>query len=187
MSDTALVIVDMVRDFTHPDGRVFYPRNRRIIPNIRRVLDAFRGTNNVVIFMRHRYRKDKPDRNLKTMRLCCIEGTPGVEIDAELRPLDTEYVIPKRRYSAFFGTDLDLVLRENGVKHVVIVGTKTNCCINATALDGYYREYDVYVVSDCVGTDDEGTNDAYLRDIAKYIGSVADSDEIIGKLERGEL
>ena len=187
VSETALLIVDMVRDFTDPDGKVFYPQNRQIIPNIRRLLEAFRRRDKVVIFMQHRYRKNKPERNLKMMRPCCIEGTAGVEIDAELTPLDTEYVIPKRRYSAFFGTDLDLVLRENGVRNIVIVGTKTNCCINATALDGSYREYGIYVVSDCVGTDDEVTNAAYLRDIGKYIGSVAESDEIIHQLDRGEL
>ncbi len=187
MPKTALLIVDMVRDFTHPEGKVFYPKNREIAPKIRELLDACREAGLLVVFMQHRYRKGKPDRNLAAMRPCCIEGTKGIEIDELLRPLEGEYVIPKRRYSSFYGTDLDLVLRENGIKNVLIVGTKTNCCINATALDSYYREYNAYVISDCVGTDDESTNEIYLRDIGKYIGSVRTSGEIIAMIKAGEL
>ena len=64
------------------------------------------------------------------MRPNCIEGTFGIEIDPMLEVDEKkDYVIRKRRYSGFFGTDLDLVLRENEVENVVVVGTKTNCCI----------------------------------------------------------
>ena len=187
MPETALIVVDMVFDFTHPEGKVFYPQNREIIPRIKKLLDLFRDKEMTVVFMQHRYRRGMPEKNLENMRECCLEGTCGVEIDPELAPRDGEYVIPKRRYSAFYGTDLDLVLRENGVKNLVIVGTKTNCCINATALDSYYRNYNTFVVSDCVGTDDEATNATYLRDISKYIGVVLESTELENRIERGLL
>ncbi len=187
MSKSALLIVDMIHDFTHPEGRVFYPQNREIIPQISKVLNECRKAGCTVIFMQHRYRKNKLDNNLLSMRPCCLEGTAGVEIDSDLTPLESEYIIPKRRYSAFYGTDLDLVLRENNVRNVIITGTKTNCCINATALDSYYRNYATYVVSDCVGTKDRTTNDIYLRDIDKYIGTVISSDNLIAKLREGVL
>ena len=133
MKNTALLIVDMVRDFTDPEGLVFYPQNREILPRIRRVLDKCREKDCLIVFLQHCNRKGKEDRRIASMRPNCIEGTPGIEIDPML-PVDEEkdYVIRKRRYSGFFGTDLDLVLRENHIENLIIVGTKTNCCIRAT-------------------------------------------------------
>ncbi len=76
-----------------------------------------------------------------------------------------DYLNKKRRYSGFFSTDLDLVLRENGVQNTIIVGTKTNCCIRATAMDAYYRDYNAIVISDCVATNDEVVNQIHLNEI----------------------
>ena len=79
------------------------------------------------------------------MRPNCIEGTFGIEIDPMLEVDEKkDYVIRKRRYSGFFGTDLDLVLRENEVENVVVVGTKTNCCIRATVTDAFYLNFREY-------------------------------------------
>ena len=113
MGKTALIIVDMVRDFTDPEGLVYYPQNREILPKIRQVLDKCREKGVLIVFMQHCNRQGKPDRKAASMRPNCLEGTFGIEIDPML-PVDEEkdYVIKKRRYSGFFGTDLDLVLRE---------------------------------------------------------------------------
>ena len=73
-SQTALVVVDMVRDFTDPDGLVFYPMNRQILPAVVRLVDLCHQTGTLVIFMQHRYRSGKYDRNLETMRPNCIEA-----------------------------------------------------------------------------------------------------------------
>ena len=120
MYKTALLIVDMVKDFTDPEGLVFYPQNREILPRIKRVLDKCREKDVLVVFLQHCNRKGKFDRKAASMRPNCIEGSGGEEIDPML-PVqeETDYVIKKRRYSGFFGTDLDLVLRENGVKNVM--------------------------------------------------------------------
>jgi Isochorismatase family. len=188
LAKTALIIVDMVRDFTSPDGKVFYPQNQAILPNIQKVLAKCREYGALIIFIRNSYRKDKYDKNLQTMRVNCIEGTGGDEIDPSLKvdPVK-DYVIKKRRYSSFFGTDLDLVLRENGVKNVIVVGTKTNCCIRATVTDAYYLNYEVYVVSECVATNDETVNRVHLEDINKYLGHVVTMDELFEKFEGGIL
>lgn len=179
-----MIIVDMVRDFTQPGGKVFYPQNREILPNIREVLDDCRSHGCLIVFMRNSYRKGKFDKNLETMRVNCIEGTGGDEIDPAL-PVNpkTDYVIKKRRYSSFFGTDLDLVLRENHVRNVIVVGTKTNCCIRATVTDAYYLDYDVYVVKECVATNDETVNRVHLQDIDKYLGHVITMQQLSEKLE----
>jgi nicotinamidase-related amidase len=186
--ESALIVVDMVVDFTQPQGRVFYPQNREILPRIVRLIELCRSQGMLIIFMRHSYRKDKPDKNLSAMRPNCIEGTGGDELDPML-PVDPvrDYVLRKRRYSAFFGTDLDLVLREHGIKNVIIVGTKTNVCIRSTVTDAYYLYYNTIVVSDCVATNDEIVNKVHLDDIQRYFGTVLTTDELIELFKKGEL
>ena len=176
MNKTALIVVDMVKDFTDPQGLVYYPQNEQVLPTIAKVIEACRAHGKEIIFMQHCYRKDKPEKNLVNMRPNCLEGSGG-----------EDYVIKKRRYSAFFGTDLDLVLRENHVENVIIVGTKTNCCIRATVTDAYYLDYNTIVLSDCVATNSEEVNRVHLEDIRKYFGTVMTSEELFKKLEAGVL
>lgn len=188
MSKSALIVVDMVHDFTDPQGLVYYPQNREVLPRISAVVERCRDYGMTIVFMQHCYRKDKPDRNLTTMRPNCIEGSGGEAIDPLLRvdPVH-DYVIKKRRYSAFFGTDLDLVLRENDVKTVVVVGTKTNCCIRATVTDAYYLDYRVIVLRDCVATNSDVVNEVHLTDIEKYLGTVLTSEELYAQMREGTL
>ena len=89
--------------------------------------------------------------------------------------------------SGFFGTDLDLVLRENGVENVIIVGTKTNCCIRATVTDAFYLNYNPYVIRECVATNSETVNEVHLTDIDKYLGKVIDMNTFSKMLEEGQL
>lgn len=185
---TALVIVDMVRDFTDPDGLVFYPQNREVLPRIAEVLAKCREKGKLVIFLQHCNRAGKVDEKAAAMRPNCIEGTPGIEIDPMLEvDVERDYVIRKRRYSGFFGTDLDLVLRENGIRHLIVVGTKTNCCIRATVTDAFYLNYDPIVVRECVATNSDVVNQVHLDDIAKYLGRVVSEDELFSMLDEGVI
>ncbi len=188
MSKTALIVVDMVRDFTDPQGLVYYPQNREILPRIVEAVERCRSYGMTLVFMQHCYREGKPEKNLENMRPNCIEGSGGEELDP-LLPVDKahDYVIKKRRYSAFFGTDLDLVLRENGVENVIIVGTKTNCCIRATVTDAYYLNYHVIVPRDAVATNSDAVNEVHLEDIRKYFGEVTTLAELYGRMEKGLL
>ena len=183
MSKTALIVVDMVRDFTDPDGLVYYPQNREILPRIAEAVQRCREYGMTIVFMQHCYRAGKPDKNLVNMRPNCIEGTGGEDIDPMLcvDPIH-DYVIKKRRYSAFFGTDLDLVLRENHVENVIVVGTKTNCCIRATVTDAYYLDYHVIVPRDAVATNSDTVNTVHLEDIRKYFGEVTTLGEIYERM-----
>jgi nicotinamidase-related amidase len=178
----------MVYDFTNPNGLVYYPQNGEILPKIRQVLDWSRGKDLLIIFLQNCYRKDKPEKNLVNMRPNCMEGSGGEEIDTML-PVNEkkDYVIKKRRYSGFFGTDLDLVLRENHITNTIIVGTKTNCCIRATVTDAYYLDYKPIVIRECTATNSEIVNEVHLTDIQKYLGEVITMDEFKARLDRGEL
>lgn len=186
MNETALIIVDMVKDFTDPSGLVYYPQNSEVLPQIAKVLQKCREKGKLVIFLQHCNRAGKPDEKAAAMRPNCIEGSGGEEIDPMLKvDRENDYVIKKRRYSGFFGTDLDLVLRENHIKNTVIVGTKTNCCIRATVTDAFYLNYNPIVIRECVATNSETVNNVHLEDIRKYLGTVVDINTFFEKLESG--
>lgn len=183
---SALIIIDMVFDFTDPKGKVYYEDNAKILPKVQEALEFCRNNDILVIFIQHRHRKDKPDKNLVGMRPNCIEGTGGEMIDPSLKvDQKKDYVIQKRRYSAFFGTDLDLVLREHDIKYLIMVGTKTNCCVRATVTDAYYLDYYPIVLSDCVCTNSDLVNEVHLTDIEKYLGTVMTLEELKIKVEKG--
>lgn len=176
---TALIVVDMVYDFTNPAGKVFYPQNEIILPKVNEAVDIARKNGALIVFMKHCYRSGQFDKNLAgTMRSCCVEGTGGEELDQRLHVEKGDFIIQKRRYSAFYGTDLDLILREHGVKKVIVVGTKTNCCIRATVTDSYNLAYDTCVIRECVSTDDDDVNQMHLTDIEKYLGQVISIKEL---------
>lgn len=186
MSKTALLIVDMLHDFVHPEGAVFYPENQAIVPAVQTILKACREAGCLIVFMQQRYRAGKLEKNLKAMRPCCLEGSGGENIIDDLPVQDSDYVIPKRRYSSFYGTDLDLVLREHGVERVIIVGTKTNNCIVATAFDAHYRDYETVIIKECVATRDDATQAIYLHDIDRYLGQVMGLEDALLALKRGD-
>lgn len=187
MKKTAYIIVDMVKDFTHPDGLVFYSQNKEVLPKINEVLEKCRQHGCLVIFLQHCYRKGKFDKNLITMRPNCIEGSGGEDLDDIFTVIDSDYIVKKRRYSGFFGTDLDAILREHKIENTVIVGTKTNCCIRATVTDAYNLDYNAIVIRECVATNSKELNDMHLTDIQKYLGTVLTMEELYSKLEGGEL
>jgi nicotinamidase-related amidase len=81
-----------------------------------------------------------------------VDGTPGVDIYPELAPAPGEHVIKKHRYSGFFGTDLDMILREWGVDTVIVSGTITESCCLATVRDAMFRNYRVIFLSDATAT-----------------------------------
>ena len=83
-----------------------------------------------------------------------VDGSPGTEIYKDLALAPGEHVIKKHRYSAFFATDLDLILREWGVKTAIISCTTTENCCHATARDAMFRNYQVAFLSDATGTFD---------------------------------
>lgn len=189
MSKSALVVIDMLYDFAHPDGQVFYPQNQEVLPHICEVLEFCRKKDILIIFAQHYHRQYLYDKELTTgRRLNCMEGTGGEALMPELQyNPQKEYLVKKRRYSAFSGTDLDRILREHDIKNVIMCGTKTNCCIRATAEGAYHLEYLPIVIKDCVATNSEVINEVHLTDIDKYLGKVMTKIELFDAIERGEL
>ncbi|MEU1168465.1 cysteine hydrolase [Streptomyces sp. NPDC005921] len=95
----------------------------------------------------------------------CIEGWPETELSQGLRPRPDEFLIRKRRYSAFFGTELEIVLKAYRAETLVLIGGLTDVCVHYTAVDAHQHDYRVRVVTDCVGGSSRQAHDAALRAI----------------------
>ncbi len=144
---SALVVVDMQKDFCYPDGKLF--GGERVTEIFENVADAVNSAREKmpVIFTQDYHRRDDPE--FKIWPEHCVAGTEGAEIIDEIEVKEEDYIIKKRRYSAFFGTDLDLTLRELGIGGLYLAGVLTNICVLHTAGDAALRGYDVTVIKDC--------------------------------------
>ena len=97
----------------------------------------------------------------------------------DVRPLSDEVIVTKHRYGAFENTDLDLVLRSNRIKSVIITGVATNVCCETTARQAFMKDYYVLFTSDCCATYSQAQHDATLFNIDQFFGQVVTSDEIM--------
>src|SRR5438132_3479684 len=158
---TAMIVVDMQNDFVAPGAAMETPAARAVVPRLTEALKICRDAGIKIIYTAHVHRRDGSDMGLFddmhapiAKRAALVDGTPGVEIYPELAPASGEHVIKKHRYSGFFGTDLDIILREWGIDTVIISGTTTENCCQATARDAMFRNYRVVFLSDATATYD---------------------------------
>lgn len=171
-SRTALLVVDMQRDFVEPGGFGELLGNdvtplRRAVEPTRRVLEAFRRARMPVIHTREGHRPDLTDcppskrarGRLKVgigdpgpMGRILIRGEYGHDIIDELKPLPTEPVIDKPGKGAFYATDLEPVLTHQGIRSLVVTGVTTEVCVQTTVREANDRGYDCLVLEDCVAS-----------------------------------
>lgn len=143
----ALIVVDMQKDFCYRNGALYIENAEQIFEATKRVVDEARRRGMRIIFTQDWHRSD--DEEFKLWPKHCVMNTWGAEIIDELKPREEDYFVKKRRYSAFFATDLDLTLRELKIEKVFICGVATNICVLHTAGDAAIRGYKVAVIKDC--------------------------------------
>ncbi len=156
----AILVVDMLNDFVY--GALACDRGKAIVPANVELLDAARNAGVPVIFCNDAHRKGI-DRELKLWGDHAIAGTPGAEVIPELKMSESDYVVPKRRYSGFFQTDLDILLKELGVETVVMTGLHTHMCVRHTSADAYCLGYNVVVAKEAT---DSFTEEDYINGLA---------------------
>ncbi len=181
---SALLVVDMQKFFLHPESRTFTAGGPAIIPNAVRLLDAFRKAGKPVIFTRHVHDPSLNDAGIMGWwwKGMCIEGSPESEVIPELSPLTGEKQIFKHRYSSFYNTDLETVLRVLKVEDIVITGVMTNLCCESTARDAYYRDYRVHFPADATGSITEELHIASLLGLALGFARVTKTSILLGEL-----
>lgn len=138
-------------------------------PRVRDLIASCRESGVPVVFIQEVHKPTLVDigRELDGAEgVHCIEGEPGTELAAWLQPRPEEFVIRKRRYSAFFATELELVLKSYRADTVLLVGGLTDVCIHYTAVDAHQHDYRVRVLTDCVAGSSRRARDAALEAIA---------------------
>jgi biuret amidohydrolase len=153
---TALLIIDFQTDvFTGGPWTVVGAAE--VLPKAQQVLAAARRAKLPIVHTQEVHRKQLVDfgRELDGAEpIHCLETLPGTQIYPDLVPIEGEFVIQKRRYSCFFATDLEILLKGLKVDRLVIMGALTNVCVHYTALDAHQRDYPFQVIEDCcVGSD----------------------------------
>ena len=157
---TALIVVDMQNDFVAPGAPMQSPAGHAMVPRLKRALACCREYGIPVIYTAHVHRPGGADLGLLVhdRRIAqgdaLVAGSPGAAIFPELAPRDDEVVITKHRFSAFYGTDLEIVLRGLGVTTVVVAGVTTENCCHATARDALFRDFRVVFLADATATVD---------------------------------
>jgi len=195
---TALVIIDMQRDFVEPDG---------LFGRLGIDLSAYAGLRPAIASLResaatagvlivHAQNAALPDRLSDSppqirfnMRMHAaargsrpplrytVPGTRGHEIVDELTPREGELVVTKYRSSAFWGTNLQLLLRSNGIRSLVLAGCTTEGCVESTARDALFSDHYVVLPTDCVASDDPAQHDAAML-LMRHRFDLASSAEV---------
>ncbi len=180
---TALILVDVIDSFFKSGMPNYYPDVEKVVEPLKHLLVAARAGQHLIVHAAERHRAglhdfewhklphhhfiDEPDAAV----------TPGFEMQGP-----NEVLVPKRRYSAFFATDLALLLNEQGIKRVIVAGVKTNVCIRATVQDAFANGFEPVVPREATNSNRPHLATATLEDIERYFGQVVPLDAAVKML-----
>ena len=175
MHKYALVVIDMQRGFLDPSSPLYIAGAADTVPACARAIDCCHRAGVPVVFAVRHYRADGSDVERARYDVWAKGGKPLSEMcpasmsDAwpeEFRRAPADYVIVKPRFSAFFHTELDLILRRLGVRTLYLTGTTTPNCIRTTCYDGLSLDYNVGILTDCCSSNSEEIQQANMVDMA---------------------
>lgn len=183
-SSSALLIMDMQDFFLNEESHAFIPSSEAIIPNIRALIDRYRKNDLTVIFTKHSLLKnEEPGIMGRWWGDVIREEDVLSNIATSLKPLDSETVIRKTRYSAFHGTDLDILLKKDKVGRIVITGVMTHLCCESTARDAFMNDYEVFFVVDATATQNEELHLSTLKTLSHGFAVPITTEEILKENE----
>jgi nicotinamidase-related amidase len=182
---SALLVVDMQNFFLRPSSPAFLCAGQAILPNVTRLIGVARSAAVPVIYTAHVHHPGKIDAGILGWwwSEMCIEGSEESRIHSEIEPQQGEKIVYKHRYSAFYNTDLETVLRCTGVQDLVVSGVMTNICCESTAREAYSRDYRTFFLADATATSAEEMHLASLLNLAYGFSYVTTVREIIEKMD----
>ncbi|MFN0304818.1 MAG: cysteine hydrolase family protein [Burkholderiales bacterium] len=197
---TALLVIDMQNDFCHPDGLMArlgndISFNRDVVPIQRRIIAAARAVGVMVIHVHAQYGElnaspatlfrtgDEPALEARI----CLPNSWGAQPIDDLAPHAGEPVVIKHRYSAFVDTRLETLLRSNGIRTVVVIGTATPVCVESTVRDGMMRDYRMIVPREAVACRGHvrHLHEASLETLGRYFAKVCSAEELVVSWQAG--
>lgn len=175
---SAVLIIDMQKGFVEPGAALCVPTAIDTIPAINEAIDYLRNQGTKVIWVKRHYAADGSDveiprrRDLEARGLLGImaPGTTGINSPEDatgLCPKEGDTTIIKPRFSSFFNTELDHILKSEGIDTIILTGTTTPNCIRATAFDGISLDYRVIVIEDCCSSKTEEIQRVNMEDMAR--------------------
>lgn len=178
---TAVLVVDMQNDFVLVNGAIPADGAGEIMDNLTELLEMARKNNIQVIYTSHVHRGDYSDFGIAHYfePISCIEGSRGSEICDPIKPKEGDFVVTKRRYDAFIGTELDLYLRNHGIKNIIFAGVLTDACVFATLHHARCLDYKICIVSDCCAGSTKAKHEAALDIMRQYCARVANLKKTI--------
>jgi maleamate amidohydrolase len=179
-----LLIIDMLNDFL---DRWSLADRATLVGGIEALTDIFRSEGYPIVWVRQEFKADLSDAFQEMRReniKITIEGTKGAKIIPELVPRAEDRHVLKKRYSAFFGTNLDKLVASLGVDTVVLAGVNTHACVRMTAIDAYQRDLDVIIAKEAVGSYDRTHEEMSLRYMNGKIASVISIAEVPSRLHQ---
>lgn len=184
---SALLVIDMQNGFLSPRSPLFIAGAPATVPACARVIARCREEGVPVVFVTRAYAADGSNVEKPRRAAFLTGGRPLSEGCAEdisaampesFGAAEEDYRIVKPRYSAFFRTETDALLRSLGVSHVILAGTTTPNCIRASCYDAISLDYDVTVLSDCTSSASDGIQQSNLADMARAGARILRSEEL---------
>ncbi|WP_222566203.1 cysteine hydrolase family protein [Novilysobacter antarcticus] len=191
---TAVIVIDMQRDFCSPHGAfaragIDIAANQGIVAPANAFVGQLRAFGVQVVWIKQlaspHHMSPAIGRRLRRApeRLdLCRHGSAGAELAEGLQVEASDAIVEKYRYSAFFGSSLDQVLRSGGVQTVVLIGTAANGCVDSTARDAAQLDYDVVIAEDLTGYTDAALASASLKNLDRHFAFVCQSTDILSHL-----
>lgn len=181
----ALLVIDMQNDFLCDGAPLFTEGGRAVVPNLKRLVAACRDARIPVIYTVHVHDDPLRDGGMTAVwwpelqnREALVAGTAGAAVYPELAPAPGEKIVHKHRYSAFYNTDLEVVLRGLRIEDLIVTGLMTNICCESTARDGFFRDFRIFFLADGTGSVSEELHLGSLRALGYAFASVRTVDEM---------
>lgn len=190
---TAVIVVDVQRAFTEAPP---FAAMRQIVPRIQNFLAVARSSGITVVHLKTEFRANmedagRPGSRTRQMMIGLghgesenplVQGHPTADIVPELTPLSSDVVVIKSRFSGFWGTNLDDVLRTRNIESLVFTGGTTTVCVESTLRDALFLDYNALVLSDCTADINQELHELALSRIDLFFGWVCNSKDFIGAL-----
>lgn len=185
----ALLVIDMQNDFLLDTAPLFTEGGKAVVPNVKKIITVCRKAKIPVIYTAHEHEDPARDGGMTAWwwpelmaKKALVSGSTGTAIHTELTPRSDEKVIYKHRYSAFYNTDLEIVLRGLKVDDLIITGLMTNICCESTARDGFFRDFRIFFLADGTGSVAEELHVGTLRALAYAFAYVTTVEEILKEI-----